>query len=46
MSEIKLPHLKCLRCGHSWIPRKEANPDVCPKCHSPYWMKQPKGVHV
>ena len=34
---INLPKkLKCLRCGHEWVPRQE---DVrrCPKCDSPYW---------
>lgn len=32
-------HLKCLRCGKEWAPRK---PEVvvCPKCHSPYWNKE------
>ena len=36
--------LKCLRCGHRWLPRgKRRIKDglievrVCPKCKSPYW---------
>ena len=33
--------LKCLRCGHSWRPREDKLPTVCPntKCKSPYWNK-------
>ncbi|CAM5998723.1 unnamed protein product [Sphagnum balticum] len=27
----------CLRCGHSWYPRKEGVSVQCPKCRSPYW---------
>ena len=29
----------CERCHHEWIPRGdfEAQPKVCPKCHSAYW---------
>ncbi|HBA56029.1 MAG TPA: hypothetical protein DCZ04_16680 [Syntrophorhabdus aromaticivorans] len=36
---VKILHLKCLRCGKEWAPRK---PEVvvCPKCHSPYWNKE------
>jgi len=31
--------LKCKRCEHRWIPKKE---DVrqCPKCKSAYWDKE------
>ena len=31
---------KCERCGHEWLPRKDAQyPKTCPnrKCRSPYW---------
>ena len=32
--------LNCLRCNHTWAPRKPNNiPKVCPKCKSPYWNK-------
>lgn len=36
---LSLPTLKCLRCGHSWYPKKPVLPKVCPKCKSPYWNK-------
>ena len=36
---ITLPEpIKCLRCGHSWQPRK-AEVRFCPKCKSPYFNK-------
>lgn len=37
--KIKLPKLKCLRCGYEWTPRKEERPRLCPnpKCRSAYW---------
>ena len=36
-AEFTLPVLKCLRCGHTWIPRAPKKPKVCPnlKCKSP-----------
>lgn len=34
--EIKIQTLKCLRCGHEWIPRKP-KVHVCPACHSYKW---------
>ena len=36
---FKLPSLTCLRCTHTWIPRKPVEPKFCPKCRSPYWNK-------
>lgn len=36
---FKLPTLKCLRCGHDWIPRRPQEPKKCPRCASPYWNK-------
>ncbi len=33
---------RCERCGHEWIPRKEAEPTVCPKCKNPYWNRPRK----
>jgi predicted Zn-ribbon and HTH transcriptional regulator len=38
-NQIILSTLKCLRCGHDWIPRRRAAPKVCPNCKSPYWNK-------
>lgn len=35
--DMKLLKLKCKRCEHIWIPRKEKKPLTCPKCRSPYW---------
>jgi len=41
--KIKLPAgLKCVRCGHKWIPRKDKIA-ACPKCRSPYWNIKRKG---
>jgi predicted Zn-ribbon and HTH transcriptional regulator len=37
--ELRLPVLKCSRCGHSWYPRRPVQPTICPKCKSPYWNK-------
>lgn len=30
---------RCERCEHTWVPREESSPTVCPKCKSPYWNK-------
>ncbi len=38
---MKLPTHTCLRCSHSWVPRKPGRPGVCPKCKSAIW-DQPK----
>lgn len=27
----------CLRCSHTWTPRKAERPAACPRCHSPLW---------
>jgi len=40
--KIKLPKLKCKRCGHQWTPRG-AEVRICPKCKSAWWDKR-KGV--
>ena len=37
---IGLLEYHCLRCTHSWIPRSDNYPKVCPKCKSPYWDKE------
>ena len=38
--KVELPTMRCLRCGHVWIPRKPKEPKWCPKCNSPYWNKK------
>ena len=47
LSMVKCPHcghvfdvkFTCNRCGHEWVPRENGEPEVCPKCKSPYWNK-------
>lgn len=29
----------CLCCGHTWYPRSEERPEVCPRCKNPRWDK-------
>lgn len=41
MNSIPIPKLKCLRCGHEWIPRVE-EVRLCPKCKSVYWDREKK----
>lgn len=41
--EIKINKLKCVRCGHQWIPRTK-NIITCPSCRSPYWNRKKKEV--
>src|SRR3989304_1632186 len=38
-TEIELPVLTCLRCGHTWHPRRPKLPAHCANCCSPYWNK-------
>jgi len=38
MPKVQLWGFRCERCGHEWLPRDlEQQPQVCPKCKSPYW---------
>lgn len=30
---------ECLRCGWSWLPRKETPPQLCPRCRNRYWNR-------
>lgn len=39
---IKLPVLKCRRCGHEWVPRYPQVPLRCAKCRSSYWQRERK----
>jgi len=36
MAKVELPRLKCLRCGHEWIPQQE-EVTICPKCKTKHW---------
>jgi len=36
----KLPTYSCKRCGHSWYPRKDRIPTICPKCKSRLWYEK------
>ncbi len=37
LTKVKLgKKLKCLRCGHNWIPRTDRI-FTCPNCRSAYW---------
>ena len=37
--KINIQKLKCKRCGHEWIPKKEEIRQ-CPKCKSSWWDKE------
>jgi len=39
VKDIKLPALKCLRCGYQWVARQSKYPKYCASCNSPYWNK-------
>ena len=46
MAIILTPAFQCERCFHRWLPRNKGTddlpqhqPQVCPKCKSPYWNK-------
>ena len=34
--KLKMQRIKCLRCGHDWLPR-QLEIRMCPKCKSPYF---------
>jgi hypothetical protein len=38
--KLKLPTLRCTRCGYEWHPNSETPPKYCARrdCRSPYWM--------
>ena len=38
---IKIEKLKCKRCGHEWVARKDYV-ITCSKCRSPYWDRERK----
>jgi predicted Zn-ribbon and HTH transcriptional regulator len=35
-----IQELKCLRCGHEWVPRG-SKLTMCPRCKSRLWMLPP-----
>jgi predicted Zn-ribbon and HTH transcriptional regulator len=39
---MELPSLECLKCGHTWHPRTNELPGVCPRCKSPKWQEPNK----
>ncbi len=39
MPETTMKAYRCERCGHTWVPRTERRPTICPRCKSPYWDK-------
>jgi uncharacterized OB-fold protein len=39
--EAKIPRLKCLRCGHEWIPTLP-RPRACPACKNYKWDTLPE----
>ena len=44
MVQFIVSKLRCLRCSHEWILRKEEPPKFCPKCKSPYWDRPRKDL--
>lgn len=44
MAKIQIWGWQCERCEHKWVPREESTnePQVCPKCKSPYWNRPRK----
>lgn len=34
--KIKIQKIECLKCGHSWVPRKE-DVRICPKCKTAFF---------
>jgi hypothetical protein len=29
--------VRCIRCGHVWLPRHPGRPNKCPRCQKPDW---------
>lgn len=40
--QITISQLKCLNCGHEWLPRSVERPRICPKCKSARWDVGPR----
>ena len=50
MAIILMSAFQCERCHHKWLPRfkdvdPKHQPQVCPKCKSPYWNK-PRQIQI
>ena len=43
---MKLPTLRCKRCGWTWHPRKDKLPKTCPEkhCKSLYWRTEVRQI--
>ena len=39
MPEAIIAGFRCERCEHTWVPRTNRRPTICPKCKTPYWDK-------
>jgi len=35
--KVKLPKLRCNKCGYKWYPRIAARPVKCPDCQNRKW---------
>ena len=43
MAQVNRPErLECIKCGHTWIPRK-TEVRLCPNCKTAYWDRPPGG---
>jgi len=41
--KVEADGFECSRCSHVWVPKKAGfQAKTCPKCRSPYWMKERK----
>ncbi len=40
MPKVTLRGYACARCEHTWVPRSDQRPVICPKCKSPYWDRE------
>lgn len=45
MAKLKLTVVRCLNCGHEWLPRVP-DPRICPKCGSVRWDRPHPGKPV
>ena len=45
VSKAEINEFKCLRCGHTWIPR-QSRIKICPSCKSSYWDKPKQAERI